>query len=251
MEIQGVKLSDIKQMDKSTMVAKSVAVLQSGWLVTQAMARAANDLPLTLLELSALTFTIDSLFLSVFWYNKPLNVTNGKTLTIQDHYLDAASAMHITHREQQFPRLHAILSGSGLFQAISGVAHPQQWKYDKSHDDPYLIFTALSATIFGLIHVGAWENSFASATEKILWRGCSLAIVGLPSIILSALTRLRPSRRREDMKQPKVKMVVSTAVGAYVMARAVLVILPLLELRALPPQAYLEVPWTTRIPHFH
>ncbi|KAJ7356410.1 hypothetical protein DFH08DRAFT_627649, partial [Mycena albidolilacea] len=70
-EIQGVKLSDIKQMDKSTMVAKSVAVLQSGWLVTQAIARAANDLPLSLLELSALTFTINSLVLSILWYNKP------------------------------------------------------------------------------------------------------------------------------------------------------------------------------------
>jgi hypothetical protein len=34
-EIQGVKLSDIKQMsDKSTMIAKAVAALQSGWLVT-------------------------------------------------------------------------------------------------------------------------------------------------------------------------------------------------------------------------
>jgi hypothetical protein len=48
--------------------------------------------------------------------------------------------------------------------------------------------------------------------------GCSLAIVGLPSIILSALIASQPSREWKDVKQ--VKMVLIMAVRSYVMARA-------------------------------
>ncbi|KAJ7822025.1 hypothetical protein B0H14DRAFT_2829639, partial [Mycena olivaceomarginata] len=93
----------------------------------------------------------------------------------------------------------------------------------------------LVGTIFGTVHCVAWNAPFPS-TELFIWRSCSL--------IFDAYT----SGKTAVVAANRVFAIIATA--AYITARLVLVALSLTTLRALPPGAFVDVNWSTYIPHF-
>ncbi|KAF8063144.1 hypothetical protein FPV67DRAFT_1420894 [Lyophyllum atratum] len=111
--------------------------------------------------------------------------------------------------------------------------------------------------IFGAIHCFAWSFHFPTAAEKLVWRGSSVVITGFPVIdIVSHIffMILRTERFRHlANKDGEGRITYATFffVGAiiYLVARIVLLVLPLLALRDIPPDAYIAVQWASLIPH--
>jgi hypothetical protein len=73
-DIPNVTEDDIKDKSKGDMVSKGFTVLQTGRFVMQYIARRAQRLPVTELELATLAFAVTNTATYIFWWNKPLNV---------------------------------------------------------------------------------------------------------------------------------------------------------------------------------
>ncbi|KAI9508227.1 hypothetical protein F5148DRAFT_1284313 [Russula earlei] len=68
---------EIEDRSKGDFISKSLVILQSGWFVTQIIARALQDLPITELELVTVAFATLNFVMYLLWWDKPLNVQRG------------------------------------------------------------------------------------------------------------------------------------------------------------------------------
>jgi hypothetical protein len=132
---------------------------------------------------------------------------------------------------------------------------------------------AAIGTVFGSIHLLAWSYTFPSSTERILWRVSTLAVTCIP-LVLAGLTIIitwiyysERSDRLDKLDQRNwlesiellfwwlllLTWFIFFFLGSflYVAFRLILLVLPFLSLRSLPPDAYQTVTWTTLIPHLH
>ncbi|KAJ7852385.1 hypothetical protein B0H14DRAFT_3866109 [Mycena olivaceomarginata] len=137
------------------------------------------------------------------------------------------------------PPIWSRLSETIFFGPIQGTyAHydprsnsviPAFWS---SHDEPPLE-TALAAMlvgiVFGAIHCAAWNVSFLSPAERILWRVSAVMVAGYP-VLLAILHGV-------------------LGVALYAMFRIVLIVLPLIALRSVDKGLLIDVDWTVYIPH--
>ncbi|KAJ6487018.1 hypothetical protein C8R45DRAFT_903120, partial [Mycena sanguinolenta] len=72
--IREIPRDDIMDKSKGDVLAKSVALLQGLWFITQIVTRFAQSLPVTQLEVTTLAFTVINLFTWMLWWHKPLHV---------------------------------------------------------------------------------------------------------------------------------------------------------------------------------
>src|SRR5712671_4535643 len=72
-----ISKAEIEDRSKGDAISKSVAILQTGWFVTQCIARALQGLPITELELVTVAFATLNFVIYLLWWDKPLNVQRG------------------------------------------------------------------------------------------------------------------------------------------------------------------------------
>ncbi|KAG1886612.1 hypothetical protein F4604DRAFT_1572079 [Suillus subluteus] len=99
--------------------------------------------------------------------------------------------------------------------------------------------------IFGGLHCFAWFSHFPTHSEQASWRVSALVIAGLPLFVVPCMLLVSIG-------------VAETAVGLflffilpviYFVARIVLLIIMVIDLRSLPSDAYKAVSWIYLIPH--
>ncbi|KAI1186451.1 hypothetical protein F5B17DRAFT_360450 [Nemania serpens] len=64
----------IQDKSKSDVLAKGLVCLQVAWLIIQGVGRAANGLPIALLEIHVLAHVAYALMLYGIWFKKPFNI---------------------------------------------------------------------------------------------------------------------------------------------------------------------------------
>ncbi|KAI9507071.1 hypothetical protein F5148DRAFT_981898 [Russula earlei] len=69
--------AEIEDRSKGDAVSKTLVVLQTGWFVTQCIARGIRGLPVTELELVTVAFATLNFVIYLLWWDKPLNVRCG------------------------------------------------------------------------------------------------------------------------------------------------------------------------------
>ncbi|KAK0487614.1 hypothetical protein IW261DRAFT_1558667 [Armillaria novae-zelandiae] len=69
--LKNIRDDSIKDRSKSDITAKAITVIQLIWFITQCIGRHAQNLPITLLEISTLAIATLSIILSLLWMNKP------------------------------------------------------------------------------------------------------------------------------------------------------------------------------------
>ncbi|KAL0566443.1 hypothetical protein V5O48_015566 [Marasmius crinis-equi] len=126
------------------------------------------------------------------------------------------------------------------------------------------------AIFFGGVHCIAWKFGFPSPTEKWLWRVSALLLIAVPLhflLLLIVRRNILKRRTREGsvrpfslvlglagaviLRYPRVFVIINRlALYLYLIVRMVVVVLPFVLLRDLPAGAFVEVEWTTFIPHF-
>jgi hypothetical protein len=72
-----ISKAEIDDKSKANAISKGVVILQTGWFVTQCIARGAQGLPITELELATVAFAALNFVIYVLWWDKPLNVRRG------------------------------------------------------------------------------------------------------------------------------------------------------------------------------
>ncbi len=82
LQLPAITKEEIWDKSKADKFAKTIAGLQAGWLVAQVMARALQQLPITLLELSTVALITCTGATFFFWFYKPLNVDTPTILSM-------------------------------------------------------------------------------------------------------------------------------------------------------------------------
>jgi len=132
------------------------------------------------------------------------------------------------------------------------------WHESPLDELPFTMAVAGIASAFGGIHCIGWSFTFPSGTERTLWRVASISITSVPiplSIFLITPYNLpRPLRKfvylfRGPVADKIVQFLVPLLSVLYILSRLLLLTLPFLCLRSLPPAAYHTVHWASFIPH--
>jgi len=72
-----ISKAEIDDKSKGDAISKGFVVLQTGWFVTQCIARGVQGLPITELELVTVAFATLNFGIYLLWWDKPLNVQRG------------------------------------------------------------------------------------------------------------------------------------------------------------------------------
>ena len=130
---------------------------------------------------------------------------------------------------------------------------PTFYSYTGHSMDRFVLGVVVSV-VFGAMHCIAWYYEFSSRPERWGWRISSIIISVVPLLLLLVFTVLwkmgvtsRLSTRTHGSAIFHILHI--SFVWPYITARIVLLIFPLIALRALPSGAYAQLDWSTIIPH--
>jgi len=215
-----ISKAEIDDRSKGDAISKAFVVLQTGWFVTQCIARGIQGLPITELELVTVAFAAMNFGIYVLWWDKPLNVQRGvrvykKRMTeeqvddgdiegtvgfwvaLQDTLSDLPAAIVLG------PYTDPFINSSWLTRVLTwplwkpgdimlGQDEADDVKFEKRVNTFYptkwvaasknfSTFTMLAiAAAFGGIHCIGWSFTFPSSAEQTLWRVASLSITVIP-----------------------------------------------------------------------
>jgi hypothetical protein len=254
-DLPSIAEKEIEDRSKGDIISKGLAVVQTGWFIVQCIARGANHLAITELEIMTVAFAFLNLVTYIFWWNKPLNVTCPIRIVLKEGH----------RAPKPWPESRRSLSLGDRFERMISLINPNRddgvdllreervptfyagrTPVDIKSWYTLLLAEILVAMIFGGIHCIAWSFSFPTHVEQILWRVSSIATISIPICFLVPLLSisflfLAPS---SFVFSPFFFPAL-----IYIFSRLILLILSFMSLRSLPPSAFYTVRWTTFIPH--
>ncbi|KAF7369979.1 hypothetical protein MSAN_00627800 [Mycena sanguinolenta] len=255
--IQNVKEKDITDKSKGDALSKGVALLQGLWFILQCVARVHQHLAVTQLEVATLAFAVVNTFIWVLWWNKPLDAQQPIVIGPP-----AQPDTEIVTLPVQLPRWTQFFGAigdnyGGKYKPLSSLSVPSFWSLnDDDAQGGAAIILFLVGTVFGAIHCAAWNAIFPTHREMWIWRTSALVITAMPgfTLLLGLMaTTLHDRLKSESVERAVIEMitVITLVVNLtiYIAARIILIVLPLAELRSLPASAFVDVNWSTYIPH--
>jgi hypothetical protein len=283
-----ISKAEIDDKSKGDAISKGVVILQTGWFVTQCIARGVQGLPITELELVTVAFAALNFVIYLLWWDKPLNVQRGVRVykkriieePINDGDAEAAVGFWGALRDALSGLPAAIVRGPLIndndIDGMDWLSRVVVWPItkplsimfgqDKEYEDLKRVNTFYPcgwdstsgrgallvmaiASAFGGIHCIGWSFRFPSSTEQTLWRVASVSIVGVPIIFSPTILLLSDGPGMNRASDWCATITTLIQLFLYIFSRLALLILPFLTLRSLPPAAYHVVHWTSFIPH--
>jgi hypothetical protein len=127
---------------------------------------------------------------------------------------------------------------------------PTFYSPDEVDDDEValpVILAGCVATVFGAIHCIAWSFHFTTLQERWVWRISAILVSGLPISSLAIAWPLSSEDSEEKktlwmkLYESVIEFILVAIICLYLIARIILLILPFIALRALPPGAYVQL----------
>ena len=241
-----LNISETEMLDrsKSDVFVKTIALFQIFWATVQILVRAARNLVISQLELAVIAFATCAIIIYGIYWSKPKNV-GAATIILQFEGLIPERVLTLINGRRTYMRdIFPFIDRSGN---KNGSPIPSDAGEDH-HADDYTgswwgYATMTGATIFGGIHVGAWNFIFPTNIELIFWRVASLYSTIFGPIMLIILYIIAAT----DI-EPLV-LISPFLVFFYVIARLFILVETFRTLFYLPPLAYVST-WTANIPHF-
>jgi hypothetical protein len=187
-----ITAEEIWDKSKADTLAKIITLIKASWLVIQLLGRAILHLPTTTLELSAGAIVLCTFGTFFCWLHKPADVHKGIILntgaTTAQILTDAGEAAVMPYRhtpldfvaKESFTCSHDIM---GFFSMR--YDHPERplrvFPNDRFPDiatwQKFALFCLTSA--YAASHLVAWNFSFPTPTERLLWRVSSSLFTGV------------------------------------------------------------------------
>jgi hypothetical protein len=223
---------DIRDKSKASSMTKLVALVQIVWFVIQLVGRAVQQLPTSLMEMFTLAVVICSTVSYAVWWHKPLDVAKPiKLETIG--YVDIAELNESTPDGDRVRAANPKFTLKRREELIPLYAVEYQGVLSS-----FLIFIM---PVFAVCHLIAWNWSFPSNVEQLLWRISSVGCAVLP-----ALFGLAAWAPYDWCRDKKIMLAIDTL---YVVLRMYMLAETFAALRLMPEGVYSTVnlpPW----PHF-
>jgi len=203
-------------LQKSDRLAKGVVCLQVLWLVIQAAARKAEQLPVTLLELNTIAQVWITLVIYGMWWYKPQGIV--EVIEIDFSYCKKC--------QERLCKTVEITSQPTTSSVVGYLT---------------LVAVLLVSAVFITIDALGWAAYFPTRAEMIIWRLSICLLVASAFLIFVAFG----FSRREN---------VSTIIFVFsffsaVVGRILLTIEALISIRSLPVGAYKTPSWSDFLPH--
>jgi len=253
---------EIQDKSKSDWLAKTIALLQTLWFVTQCIARSIEKLPTTELEIVTLAYTAINVGMFIAWWDKPRNVDCPIRVFQKPVEKDQGSLedwltkifMVIYGNQDDRVDLHERTKVPIFYSG--NPAERELWTADG--------ITMVAGVAFGAIHCVAWSFNFRSHIELLLWRLSSIAITAVPTLFGLSLLLFYLFDKYENAGPVFVRYFLRFWVAPfagivfsfmpllgllYILARVTTIVLAFMNLSSLPPGAFQAVHWTTLIPH--
>ena len=164
-EVPVIEPKSLEERSKIDGFAKAITTVQVIWFCIQTIARAAQRLPISTLKLSTLAFTWCSAATTYFWWSKPLDLRSYTVIRIapekEGEFLDVFDSLDFSPSEQEIVEKVSPKEFYASFLAMKNLRQKA-------------VHLVWIGCIFNGIHVAAWNFSFPSAAEQMLWRICSL-----------------------------------------------------------------------------
>ncbi|KAI9765915.1 MAG: hypothetical protein M1840_007056 [Geoglossum simile] len=213
---------DIKDKSKADGLVKLVALLQVLWLVFQCIARAANRLPLSTLEITTVAYVACMLFSYAYWWNKPYDVAVATTIDLS-HLSDA-----------KLDEMRALVPGESDFVART----PNMFGTETRDDGWSSLIIGLLTIAFGAIHLAAWDFIFPTQAERVAWQVCACITTGMPILLVVVQASMSPFNLPENISDAITLASSWFFVILYLLSRTFLIVEIFLALRAQPPGVY-------------
>jgi len=228
--IEKAKLED---KSKGDYAAKLLAVLQTIWFIIEFIARWATRLPRTQLELVTIAYAVVNLLIYSLWWNKPLRAQEP---------IDVSGRSPILNR--QIPESASTWVGPwDLVQEILQKAGDSTASRAASGG-----LSIAVGTVFGALHLFAWNFEFPSHADRLMWRVCSIFCTVSPFFVGAAIDS---SLNNGLPVRPVLGHPMDAIAGIvlYSTSRLILLVITFRCLKAMPFGAYQATSWTVFFPH--
>ena len=242
-----ISKEEIEDKSKSDAFVKIIAIVQISWATLQIIVRAARKIAISQLELAVLAFAACAVVIYCLYWTKPKNIQATTTILQYRHGIPSPILREVTKNTYDSIVQMFMSFRSDVSQPYSGNRIRNDNIYGSNDDFASLVLAlTFGATLFGGIHVAAWNFSFPSKIELIFWRCASIyATAFIPSFLVLglALTVLQ-----EDLFNKVMSFFSPLLSFLYIVARLFLLVEIFRTLCFLPPDAYLST-WATNVPH--
>lgn len=214
--------SDITEKGQSDWLSKLIACVQILWLVVQLIGRGVQQLPVTPLELFTLGIIVCTLCTyAVFWY-KPQNIQ-------QPVLISTDKTLHELLSQRVYSRSYLAIDDGHAVTTTEEIG--------------VLSLVVTVSALFGACHIIAWNFSFPSLIEQLLWRISSIFCMALPLVII-IFSYVHP-----DIRYGIAYLFAVGLILMYFLARLTLLVEVFVSLRSVPAGVYQTVDWSLYIPH--
>ncbi|KFY95219.1 hypothetical protein V500_02896 [Pseudogymnoascus sp. VKM F-4518 (FW-2643)] len=162
-EMPSITVDDIKDKSKSDSLLKIMAILQVLWFVVQTIARAAQSLPITTLEITTISYIVCMIPVELLWWSKPYNVSCATPLMIKSWPPGTREKL------QEL----SLIEGFSFYRRRDLVDYPRRINFfhmderwiTSSNDIPNWAVTIGVAVLFGGTHILGWDFHFPTHLE--------------------------------------------------------------------------------------
>ncbi|KAG1767099.1 hypothetical protein EDD22DRAFT_819494 [Suillus occidentalis] len=170
-EMPTITEAEIKDRSKGDGISKCIAILQLVWFLIQLIARYAQGLPVTLLEIDTLGVTALACIVYGFWWKKPKDI--GRPYIVHwKSEITAPTQYLLANKYRPGKRRSYVSPSMGIDSSV-----------DYGPANFILITGCVSGMIFGGIHCLGWNYLFQAHKEQILWRVASTGMACSPLIL--------------------------------------------------------------------
>jgi hypothetical protein len=233
-----IKKEDLQDRCKADAFTKAFAILQSGWLVVQSIARVLVGLPITQIELMTLSFVVCALVMYGLWWNKPFDAEREIILTSLDDV--GTSGYRKKENTERVPDLDMDV----LFGILFDIADRH---YDITATIPFFALF-VTGTVFSALHIAAWDWEFPSPNLRILWRIFGVAATG-SALVPAINTTIAYAVRDWNWLLNSVFILDFIFFLVYIISRLGLIVVGFYCFSSMPASVYETVEWTNILPH--
>ena len=272
-----ITLEEINDKSKSDSLVRAITVVQITWMVIQIIARAFRSLAISQLEVSVLAFATCAIIIYGINWEKPKAAQVPITIISYPGPFPK-DTMGIVERDRDAAESFfsgLILLVEQLVTCLAGGDRNAKWPLGKpipnlytrnvpwinrmmgmsdlgiSQGDIFGLF--LGATVFGAVHIAAWNFVFPTPVESLLWKIAAVLCTTIGLVFGVVIGTMFGFDSDSSGAIYSIVLVITLSLLmvvplSYVVCRLFLVVETFRCLCFLPPSAYIAT-WATNVPH--
>ena len=253
--------ADLEDRSKGDVFIKGAAVLQLTWLVIQMIARASEDLAISLLEVMTLAFAVCAIATYILLWHKPQDVmtptyVDATDILTREQVIGLAARCPVSTLLVKEFWLHGVAiraMADNIFPWTRGIP-VRFWRQKNTlYLNPIFIGIGFGGVLFGTVHFIAWNFQFPTPVERILWRVSCCMIISIPllgtGLYFITLHNARKEMESDTKSSVWLRPFTATCVLLYLLARLYLMTEVFRSLAYAPLSTFQEINWPSAIPH--